>query len=182
MCARPPGNNEPGAFPWERSPGQLPEHSIGLLCDCQAPQHCDDGIGLHSFAKFQIDLPRLHFAIPTNDKFCRHWQEIALVPVIFFQLDANVSVQFLNLRADPKDKPERQRITEVDITKDGKGQIITHDIVFGEPSAIWHYRYYTSSQSLNFIIDRSKRAQLKFAVRTPVATINADNNRSGSNK
>jgi hypothetical protein len=55
-------------------------------------QHCDNGFGLHPFAKFEVDLPSLHQSIVPDDELGGHRQERGLIPLIFFELHANLFV------------------------------------------------------------------------------------------
>src|SRR5262249_54450757 len=74
-------------------------------------QCCDDGLGLHALAEFDIDLPCRHQPIASDDKLGRHRQEIAAISLIFLKFHASLFVQLLDLSTDPKDEAKRERIT-----------------------------------------------------------------------
>src|SRR5262245_15931417 len=80
-------------------------------CGLQFSQRCDDGLGLHALAEFDVDLPCRHQPIVSDNKLGRHRQEIAAISLIFLKFDASLFVQFLDLSTDPKDKAKRERIT-----------------------------------------------------------------------
>src|SRR5262245_14150793 len=52
----------------------------------------DYDLWLHALTEFDIDFPRFHESVASNDKFRCHRQEVRLISMIFFKLDPDLLV------------------------------------------------------------------------------------------
>src|SRR5262249_35760272 len=93
----------------------------------------EDRLRLHTFAEFDVGLPRNHKAIRADDELRRDREKKRLISLIFFKFNADFLVKPADLGADPEDKPKRERITEVDITQNRKRQTIARAVGAREP-------------------------------------------------
>src|SRR6185369_3981077 len=104
------------------------------------------------------------------------------ISVVLLEFHASLTVKLPDLVSDPENEVKRKRVAEIDVAEHGKGQTVSAGIALGKFCAVRHDGDRKRSQPLDFTVDFRQRTQIELAIRTPVAPVNADNHRSGSEK